>query len=386
MERITLIFPNFGPLHVARLQEVINLGEKKGVEVSGIELASRQKIYPWKTPDEKSHTTTIFNEKAFEDVSAWEYYRQVWQTLDRLKPDAVAMAGYDRPPFHAALAWVRFRGKIAILMSDSNYHDQKRNRLKEWMKSFIVRRFDSALVAGKPSKQYASSLGINDNLIFVGLDVVDNDYFAKGADAIRKEEGLNREQLGLQRPYFLSVCRFIWEKNLLNLIKAYRHYRERSPMPPWDLVLCGSGPLEGELKEAASDIPGIHFPGFVQADKTPAYYGLANVFILSSIRETWGLVVNEAMASGLPVIVSKVCGCAPDLVQDGANGFSFDPYDVEGLALLMAKMSSGEMELRTMGEASKRIIANWTLEVFAENLFKAFYESKAPAVNLSFNS
>ena len=77
------------------------------------------------------------------------------------------------------------------------------------------------------------------------------------------------------------------------------------------------------------------------------------------------------MAAGLPVLVSRACGCAPDLVQDGMNGFTFDPYDVEGLARLMVKMSSGEADLKAMGEASRRIIAEWTPEVFAQNLFKA---------------
>ncbi|MEJ2070311.1 MAG: glycosyltransferase family 4 protein [Syntrophobacterales bacterium] len=99
---------------------------------------------------------------------------------------------------------------------------------------------------------------------------------------------------------------------------------------------------------------------------------MASVFILpSSHLEQWGLVVNEAMASGLPVLVSSACGCVPELVQEGVNGFSFDPSDREGLARLMLKMSSQEAELKTMGEASRRLIADWSPEVFAQNLFQA---------------
>jgi glycosyltransferase involved in cell wall biosynthesis len=116
----------------------------------------------------------------------------------------------------------------------------------------------------------------------------------------------------------------------------------------------------------------VHFPGFKQAGELPAYYGLAQVFILASSHfEPWGLVVNEAMAAGLPVLVSKACGCAVDLVQEGVNGFTFDPYDVQGLARLLEKMSSREVDLPAMGAASRRLIADWTPGVFAQNLFNA---------------
>jgi glycosyltransferase involved in cell wall biosynthesis len=111
--------------------------------------------------------------------------------------------------------------------------------------------------------------------------------------------------------------------------------------------------------------------GFKQPKDIANYFSNAICLILPSIYETWGLVVNEAMAAGLPVLVSRACGCAPDLVQEGINGFTFDPYDVDGLARLMVRMSSGEVDLQAMGRASRKIIADWTPEVFAENLFKA---------------
>jgi len=154
-------------------------------------------------------------------------------------------------------------------------------------------------------------------------------------------------------------------------VEAYRQYRKRYS-DPWDLVICGSGPQARELQAAAAEVSGIHFPGFKQLDELPVYYGLASAFILASSHfEQWGLVVNEAMAAGLPVLVSRACGCAPNLVKEGVNGFTFDPYDVGGLAGLMVRMSSGELNLKAMGEASQVIIAGWTPEVFGENLLRA---------------
>ena len=90
------------------------------------------------------------------------------------------------------------------------------------------------------------------------------------------------------------------------------------------------------------------------------------------MREQWGLVVNEAMAAGLPALVSNRCGCAPDLVEEGRNGFTFDPYDAEELARLMLRVSSMSEDGRAaMGQASREIISRWTPETFATNLMKA---------------
>lgn len=122
-------------------------------------------------------------------------------------------------------------------------------------------------------------------------------------------------------------------------------------------------------------------PGFKQYDELPVYYGLASAFVHASATEQWGLVVNEAMASGLPVLVSNRCGCAMDLVKDGVNGFTFDPHNVEQLASLMFKLSTlnslaGRSEaktapLSTLGAASREIISSWGPERFADGLVRA---------------
>ena len=98
---------------------------------------------------------------------------------------------------------------------------------------------------------------------------------------------------------------------------------------------------------------------------------MASAFVHASTTEQWGLVVNEAMAAGLPVLVSNRCGCAPDLVRDGVNGFTFDPYDVDRLADLMLKVSSDQCDREAMGQASRAIIKDWGPERFADGLMQA---------------
>ncbi len=215
--------------------------------------------------------------------------------------------------------------------------------------------------------------------ILTGYDVVDNDYFARRAAKVRERVSLRRRDLGLPEKYFLCSARFIPKKNLARLLLAFAFFLERNPTgnsegAAWHLVLLGDGPMRAEV-EATIDSLGlssrVHLAGFRQIEELPAFYALAEALILPSTTEQWGLVVNEAMACGLPVVVSERCGCAPDLVEDGRNGFTFDPYDVNALAALLGKIASGHCDRFAMGEASREIISEWSPETFATGLERA---------------
>jgi glycosyltransferase involved in cell wall biosynthesis len=112
-------------------------------------------------------------------------------------------------------------------------------------------------------------------------------------------------------------------------------------------------------------------PGFKQYEELPEYYANAGAFIHASTTEQWGLVVNEAMASGLPVLVSNRCGCAADLVKEGVNGWTFDPTNEEQMADLMLRISSDEEQRKEMGSKSREIIAEWGPARFASGISSA---------------
>ncbi len=372
--RLVVMFDHFGPYHRARFQAACRRGEPEGFEVRGLETFGDSREYSWTSPagSSESPIITLFPGRNQPRPLFPAIGYRVVAALRALRPTAVAICGYrDAAPL-AALAWAKTRGKIAVLMSESSYEDKPRRRLVEWGKRLLVRHFDAALVGGPKQQAYAAGLGIPEDRILPGYDVVDNRYFAEGALAARRRATEHRQRLGLVKPFFLTVCRFLPKKNLGLLLEAYRRYRRLAGAWAWDLVLCGSGPLEAALAGQAREIGGVHFPGFQQFEALPIFYGLASVFILASSHfEQWGLVVNEAMASGLPVLVSRACGCAPELVRQGVNGFTFDPRDPEGLARLLLKMTSPAVDLKAMGAASARLIAPWTPETFARNLFQA---------------
>ena len=231
-------------------------------------------------------------------------------------------------------------------------------------------------------------LGLPRERIFLGYDAVDNQYFGRKAEEVRNAECGVRTRYGLPERYFLASARFTEKKNLPRLIQAYASYRQKAESRPvlrsstaeggkqtadiWDLVLLGDGPLREALNAQVSTLNlhgHLHMPGAKPYSSLPTYYGLASAFVHASTTEQWGLVVNEAMASGLPVLVSNRCGCALDLVQEGVNGFTSDPYNTERLAdamLRLWRMEDGE--LNRMADAGQRIIANWGPDRFAAGL------------------
>ncbi|MFZ2197715.1 MAG: glycosyltransferase family 4 protein, partial [Thermodesulfovibrionales bacterium] len=162
--------------------------------------------------------------------------------------------------------------------------------------------------------------------------------------------------------------RLTFGKNIKMLMRAFELYRDRGG--EWGLLIVGTGPQERELMDVAPShiSESICFYGWAAYDDIPSLYRGASCFILPSLSETWGLVVNEAMATGLPVLLSRKCGCLPDLCRTGENGFDFDPNNHEELAGLMLKMSSDEINLASMRIASKKIISNYTPETWANTI------------------
>jgi glycosyltransferase involved in cell wall biosynthesis len=303
-----------------------------------------------------------------------EIRRELWRVLEKIAPQVVAIPGWGSVAALLALEWCRKKNVPTLVMSASTEVDESRSWWREWLKSQVVRQFNAGIGGGKPHVDYFVRLGLSRNTTFVGYDVVGNDHFSQGADTARSQVERIHANKSIPSHYFLNSSRFIEKKNLARLIDAYAQYQKIAGTDAWHLVVIGDGPLRTEVENHISRLnlqPYIHLPGFKQYDELPEYYGLAGAYVQASTTEQWGLVVNEAMASGLPVLVSDRCGCAPDLVHTGINGYTFDPFNVEELAGLMQKLAGNECDLAAMGQASRGIIADWTPATFARNLFKA---------------
>jgi 1,2-diacylglycerol 3-alpha-glucosyltransferase len=362
-----------GPYHRARVAATARL-----LKTTLIELSAVDNTYAWDRLGAATgfERVTLFDSTDAHRQDGAELRRRVWSALDRVRPDCVAVPGWADKGALAAIDWCLAQGRFAVVMSESTAWDESRVSWKEWVKRRVVGLCVSSLAGGIPHADYLVQLGMPRERIFLGYDAVDNGYFKDKAEEIGKQKSESRNKYGLPEPYFLASARFVEKKNLPRLIHAYSLYRKKAESRKqkaeiWDLVLLGDGPLRDSLNSQLSALnlrAHMQMPGFKQYPDLPAYYGLASAFIHASTTEQWGLVVNEAMASGLPVLVSNRCGCAPDLVQDGVNGFTFDPCNLEELAQLMLRISAFNFPISAFGSESQRIIADWGPERFASGL------------------
>jgi glycosyltransferase involved in cell wall biosynthesis len=157
------------------------------------------------------------------------------------------------------------------------------------------------------------------------------------------------------------VGRFSPEKNIILLLRAYQRIKS-NVAKDWGLILVGNGPQRKEIEDyvVKNELRDVALPGFKEKGELCLFYALSDVLILPSISEPWGLVVNEALASELPVIVSNRCGCFPDIVREGVNGFSFDPADEGGLSERMSAFAQGKANAEMMGKSSREILAKYS--------------------------
>lgn len=409
MKRIAIHFARLGPYHVARMEAAAEVLGPMGWHVVALEAAGKDSTYLWeKTAARHSafERRTVFKDRVCEEISASELKREFFRALDELQPHAVAVAGWGTADARACLSWCKSNGVRAIVMSETRAADGRRVWWREWIKSRIVRKFDGALCGGESHRQYLIHLGMPEERISLGYNVVDNQFFSK----IQNEKkfsafsfqfsGSGGETTQTRAPYFLASNRFVERKNLARLIRAYAKYVEsfqfsafsvqESGGGVWPLVLLGDGELREELvglceelamkvfsfqdsvfsREKEGDLK-LHsyklktpaggglvvFAGFRQVEELPAFYAGAGAFVHPALEEPWGLVINEAMASGLPVISSRNVGAAEELVAHGKTGFLFDPVNIEELSQLMTKVAGMPLvERQAMGVAGAELL------------------------------
>jgi glycosyltransferase involved in cell wall biosynthesis len=374
---VAVIWQRFGPYHLARLAGASHVLARRGCDCTGIEVAGSDE-YAWSTVEGRH--VTLNPDRGYASLTRREIRTTVTKCLEKLDPVGVAVNGWSVPEALAATEWCQRRGRPVILMSET--HEPSGRWWKEWLKRRRVRRCDAALVGGRWHADYLISLGFPRDRIAIGYDAVDNEFFGARADEARSREAEFRNQYGLPQRYFFANTRFIPRKNIDGLLRAFAQYRRVCEglstviSEPWKLVISGSGAMEKPWKSLAESLGMSHavlWPGFVQYDALPIYYGLASAFIHPARREAWGLVVNEAAAAGQPLIVGNRVGAACELVEDDKNGYLVNADDVGELAAAMSRMSALETTRRhAMGRHSRQLVANLSSERFGEALWSAF--------------
>jgi glycosyltransferase involved in cell wall biosynthesis len=260
-----------------------------------------------------------------------------------------------------------------LLWSESNSQDIRRaHPIVEFIKHEFLSHCSGFVVPGRSAEEYLRANKVREELIFAAPNAVDNELFATAALEARQDAAMRRTELALPERYFLFVGRLVREKGVFELLSAYAKL-DQAIRKQVGLVLAGDGAALAQLEAFAATIsPGrIKFAGFAQREQLSSYYALAEVLVLPTYSDPWGLVVNEAMACGLPVIVSKVAGCAADLVRENSNGLLTLPRDESSLVAAMTKIAS-HPELRNfMSGNSSRYISHYSPEAWSLGIIRA---------------
>ncbi|MCX5701463.1 MAG: glycosyltransferase family 4 protein [Candidatus Omnitrophica bacterium] len=306
-------------------------------------------------------------------IQSWEmpiYFNfGFWKTLTKFKPDAICVSGYHYLVTIEALLYARINEIPITLWSESHLLSGFiKNSLADLYKKNIISRFDSYITCGTAAKRQNIYYGAKPEKIVMGSNSVDLEWFMKKHKEIQDNE-ISQMKRKYPSKNILYVGAFIKRKGVISLIAAF----EKLDMANVGLILVGEGKEKDKYLKYIKEynIKNVFFEGFVQKEDIVKYYKLADVFVLPSFNETWGLVVNEAMACGLPVLSSKYAGVTEDLVKEGVNGYSFSPNKIDELVEKLKFILSNNELREKMGAKSLEIIKDKTVWNYANKILEA---------------
>ncbi len=308
----------------------------------------------------------VLHDQSLEEVTFKQRITSLFSTYHEFKPTVLNITGYFDWAQVLLMFYARIRGVRVVLSSESSTADHKRSPVKESIKRFIVNTADACFCFGSSSAQYLQSLGVPDNKIAVRHAAVVDEEQILAHHRAASQTSVSQE------PAFIYVGRLSPEKNLITLINAFIALSVLRPGHHWKLRLVGAGPMEEEISQLAAAHSNIILEGSHPWYVVPHYLAKSKVLVLPSLSEPWGLVVNEAMVCGMPVLVSEVCGCCPDLVHDGVNGFTFSPRDKHGLTERLTWFIDHPEALEKMGQASREMIQPFASAVVADEMVDTF--------------
>lgn len=310
----------------------------------------------------------LFN-TSLDQVALWPRTKALLKKMRSYQPDILNLTGWYDPAQWILLFYAKLMGIKVVISNESNVRDHLRMGAKERFKQFLLGHADAFFCFGKSSAAYLEKLGVKQSQILTQkAAVVDNKMILEHYQKAIVECNNRKKAKNWSRYNFIFVGRLIPPKNLRLLLDAFSEISTEAP--EWGLVLLGEGEQKEELQRLAQNNKSIHFEAGVPWYEVAEYLALADVLVLPSKSEPWGLVVNEAMICGLPVLVSEPSGCVDDLVKIGQNGFTFNPHQKQDLVCKMRYFIQNVDNLSQMGESSRAIVAPFAPEKVAHEMLR----------------
>jgi glycosyltransferase involved in cell wall biosynthesis len=296
-------------------------------------------------------------------------------TLREGRFDAVMVHGYTCR-FEIQVVRAARRLGVPVLLrgelTDARGYETKwyRRLLRERYLKWFYKQIDTFCYIGENARRHLLRLGVSEERMFfspysVGSRLFEEQHARLDRDQCRRDLGISSEQFVI-----LFSGKFIPRKAPLLLLEAISRLADRDKLT---LLMLGDGELRSEVEVRAKALLGGRalLPGFVNQTQLGRYFRAADVFVLPSLFETWGLVVNEGMHFGLPAIVSSAVGCAPDLIREGETGLVFSSGSADGLAACFQRLLDDPEQVRAMGAAAHEHIRRYSTEASARGIKQA---------------
>ena len=288
--------------------------------------------------------------------------------LAKHDPDVIICDGYNHTASIEALIYSKRNNIRCLLRSESNVNDIRSNFfLLELIKKFLVRNFSGFISSGLFSRDYLQSLGAKYEDIWIAPDSVENHWYKKCKYKKKSNKIIK----------LLFVGRIMEHKGIFNLLRAFKSINE-DIINDFKLTYIGDGDKINELKDNVKKLKlkNVELVDFIQPKKLAYEYSKHDIFIMPTLSDPWGLVVNEAMAAGLPIICSDRAGCSKDLVIDGWNGYIYEGSKIIDLKRCILEFHKNIDLIYKMGENSQKLIALYSSKNAASSIISASLNQK----------
>lgn len=327
------------------------------LDVHGIEIATYDTNYNWRKGSDGDGLSkiTLFPGEVRQKIGTVRCALRIIQTCLKIRARHVFLCNYELPAIFLSAIALRLLGRQVVIMQDSKFDNKQRHIGFELFKSVLYSPYHAALAAGQRTRGYLRFLGFRDERVFVGYDTI-------SVARVQRMAGIDAAPSGVSHAdrHFTIIARFIAKKNITLALEAYAAYMaDRSRRrPPRALYLCGSGELEPLLRKRVAELrlEHVHFSGYLNEEEIARMLGSTLALILPSIEEQHGLVVNEALAMGVPILLSDNCGARDLLVRSGVNGYVFEPDNAAGLAHFMTALDRDEAEWSRLSLGTRRFL------------------------------
>lgn len=309
----------------------------------------------------------------------------LWVDLSRFRPDVVISGEMGARSLIAGIYALVAR-KSFVIWSYGTLHSERDITWKQRLLRKVILRMAHAVVGmGSEARRYFQSLGIPGEVIFDAPNAIDSSF--RPTDPSPEKRSAIREQLGMSGLCYLYVGKFISGKGINELLDAWEIFSKCQDVQV-SLVLVGDGSQKESLARRVTEqrMRGVRFVPFVQPDELPNIYHAADVLVFPTLQDVWGLVINEAMTLGLPVICSKYAGCASDLIIEDKNGWSVDPKNREDLVRTLRKAWDARDKKEAIAKAGQTLIAGLSIQIMAKGFRRAVEYAQSKSKLRSENS